>query len=153
VVIDTATCNATDVSGCAANHARIPVGEGPSAPLLDEGTWALYVLYGATDDEVAVAGTQACNAELTSGCGAHHGTIDVPAGTSTLALDPANDTIYAAVTGQPFASGNQVAVINGADCLEWGCGRLGLTGAGRRTSLLEFLGRYRSACGRPDARR
>jgi len=117
-VIDTATCNAADVSGCAAHHASIPLGgEYPNVPLLDEDTGSLYVVYGAKGDEIAVAGTQACNAEVTSGCASHHGTIEVPAGTATLALDPATDTIYAAVSGDPFSTGNQVVVINGADCV------------------------------------
>jgi DNA-binding beta-propeller fold protein YncE len=127
--IDTATCNAADVSGCAAHHASIPLGEYPNVPLLDGDTGALYVPYGAKGDEVAVAGTGACNAEVTSGCGAHRGTIEVPAGTATLALDPATDTIYAAVSGIPFASGNQVVVINGADCVGdmAGCGKVATT--------------------------
>jgi DNA-binding beta-propeller fold protein YncE len=128
-VIDTATCNAADVSGCAAHHASIPLGEYPDVPLLDEGTGSLYVPYGAKDDEIAVAGTRACNAEVASGCAAHRATIEVPAGTATLALDPATDTIYAAVSGQPFASGNQVAVINGAGCVGdmSGCGKVAAT--------------------------
>ena len=80
-VIDTATCNATDVSGCAAHHASIPVGgEYPNAPLLDEDTGSLYVSYGAKADKVAVAGTGACNAEVTSGCGAPRGNDRRPSG-------------------------------------------------------------------------
>jgi len=125
-VIDTATCNANDVSGCAAHHASIPVGEGPGVPLLDIDTGSLYVPYGAETDEVAVAGTGACNAEVTSGCGAPRGKIDVPPGTNSLALDPATDTVYGAVLGNPFGSGNQVVVINGAGCVSEmaSCGKL-----------------------------
>jgi DNA-binding beta-propeller fold protein YncE len=116
-VVNTATCNATNVSGCGAHHAGIRLGgNNPNTPLLDEGTGSLYVPYGAAADQVAVAGTEACNAEVTSGCGAHPSTIDVPQGTYTLALDAATDTIYAANTGLS-ASGNSVAVINGADCV------------------------------------
>jgi len=125
-VVDTATCNATDVSGCGAHHANIRLdGDNPNAPLLDEGTGSLYVPYGAAADQVAVAGTEECNAEVTSGCGAHPNTIDVPQGTYTLALDAATDTIYAANTG-PSASGNSVAVINGANCVGdmAGCGKV-----------------------------
>ncbi len=114
-VIDTAVCNATDFSGCGGHHASARIGgEYPNAPLLDEGTGALYVPYGATTDKVAVVATQACNAEVTSGCNVARGTIDVPEGTYSFALDPATDTLYGAVSGNPFASGNDVVVINGA---------------------------------------
>ena len=127
-VIDTATCNANDVSGCAAHHASIPVGEYPNVPLLDEGTGSLYVPYGAQADKVAVAGTGACNAEVTSGCGAPRGNIAVPPGTYSLALDAATDTVYGAVLG-PSRSGNQVVVINGAACVGEmaSCGNLAAT--------------------------
>ena len=129
-VINTATCNATDVAGCAAHHASIPLrGEYPNVPLLDGDTGSLYVSYGANADEVAVADTRACNAEVTSGCDSPRGTIEVPEGTYTLALDSATDTIYAANSGNPFASGNTVAVINGADCVGdmAGCGKVTAT--------------------------
>ena len=127
-VIDTATCNADDVSGCTARHASIPVGVYPNAPLLDEGTGALYVSYGAQADNVAVAGTGACNAEVTSGCGAPRGNITVLPGTYSLALDAATDTVYGTVLG-PSRSGNQVVVINGATCVGQmaGCGNLAAT--------------------------
>jgi len=126
VVVNTTTCNATDVSGCAAYHASIAIGEYPGIPLLDEGTGALYVPFGATTDEVAVADTQACNAEVTSGCSAPRGTIHLLPGTYNLALDAATGTVYAANSGDPFASGNTVSVINGANCLGTmaGCGKV-----------------------------
>ena len=127
-VIDTGTCSALDVSGCAAHHASIPVGEYPNAPLLDEGTGSLYVSYGAEADKLAVAGTGACNAEVTTGCGAPRGNIAVPPGTYSLALDAATDTVYGAVLG-PSRSGNQVVVINGAACVGEmaSCGKLAAT--------------------------
>ena len=129
-VINTATCDATDVAGCAGHHASIPLGgEYPNVPLLDGDTGSLYVSYGADADEVAVADTRACNAEVTSGCDSPRGTIDVPEGTYTLALDSATDTVYASNSGEPFASGNTVAVINGADCVGdmAGCGKVTAT--------------------------
>jgi DNA-binding beta-propeller fold protein YncE len=129
-VIDTTTCNATDVSGCASHHASIRVGgQSPFTPLLDKDTGSLYVPYGATTDKVAVIGTQACNAEIASGCGGPRGMIDVPEGTYSLALDPATDTVYGAVSGNPFASGNDVVVINGADCVGdmASCGKVAAT--------------------------
>jgi len=129
-VINTASCNATDVAGCAAHHASIPLrGEYPNVPLLDGDTGSLYVSYGANADEVAVADTRACNAEVTSGCRSPRGRIEVLEGTYTLALDAATDTIYAATSGNPFASGYTVAVINGASCVGdmAGCGKLAAT--------------------------
>jgi len=125
-VVDTATCNAADLSGCGAHHASIRLGgDDPNAPLLDEGTGSLYVPYGAAANEIAVANTQACNGEVTSGCGARTGTINVAQGTYTLALDAATDTIYATNTG-PSTSGDSVAVINGANCVGdmAGCGKV-----------------------------
>src|SRR5208283_1331902 len=124
-VINTAACNATDVSGCAVHHRSIPIGEYPNVPLLDEGTGSLYVSYGASAAAVAVADVQACNAEVTSGCGAPRGTIYVAPGTYNLALDPATGTVYASNSGY-YASGNTVAVINAADCVGdmAGCGKV-----------------------------
>jgi DNA-binding beta-propeller fold protein YncE len=47
-------------------------------------------------------------------------------GTYNLALDAATGTVYAANSGDPFASGNTVSVINGANCLGTmaGCGKV-----------------------------
>jgi hypothetical protein len=129
-MIDTATCNASDVSGCGGYHPSIRVdGEDPAVPLLDQDTGSLYVPYGAAADKVAVASTEACNGEVTSGCGERPNTIEVPQGTYTLALDAATDTIYGAVSGNPFASGNQVVVIDGSECVSdmAGCGKVAAT--------------------------
>ncbi|MGN6168498.1 MAG: YncE family protein, partial [Solirubrobacteraceae bacterium] len=124
-VINTASCNATDTSGCTKRPHMVKVGAGPGPPALNPATHTLYVAYGRTGNRVAVINAATCNATDTSGCGQTPAVVKVGTGTDILAVSVASDTIYA-----PASGGDTIAVINGAACNgsnHSGCGHLAAT--------------------------
>jgi DNA-binding beta-propeller fold protein YncE len=129
LVINTATCNARQTSGCAAAPATIAVGAFPGVPVLNPATHTVYVSYGDNANRIAVINAATCNATDTSGCGQVPGVVKVAQGTVNLSVSVKTDTIYAATTG--FSSpGHTAAVINGATCNgtdHTGCGHLAAT--------------------------
>ena len=129
-VINTATCNATDTTGCFGKVRTINVGAEPGAPVLNSLTKTLYLPYGTEADEIAVVNAATCNAELVSGCGQKPGIVNVGPGTDSLGVSVKTDTIYAPSAGAPFGSGTTVSVINGATCNgtdHVGCGKVAAT--------------------------
>ena len=129
-VINTATCNATDATGCFGNVRTINVGAEPGAPALNPDTRTLYLPYGTAANQIAVLNAATCNAEDVSGCGQKPGIVDVGPGTDSLGVSLKTDTIYAPSAGVPFASGTTVSVINGATCNgtdRVGCGKVAAT--------------------------
>ena len=129
-VINTATCNATNTTGCAQPPPLIKVGVAPGPPALNPATRSLYVPFGKINvfNKVAVINTATCNATNTTGCGQAPGVVTVGKNTFTVAVSVRTDTIYA-----PSGIGNTVAVINGATCNgtnHSGCGRLAATARG-----------------------
>ena len=132
-VINTATCNAGDTSGCAHHAPVIKVGPGPGPPALNARTRTLYVPFGAAADRVAVVNAATCNARHTTGCAQSPGIVKVGQGTFVLAVSAATDTVYgqnAGTSSSGFANGNTVFVINGATCNgthHSGCGHLAAT--------------------------
>jgi DNA-binding beta-propeller fold protein YncE len=132
-VINTATCNAEDTSGCAHPSPTLTVGPGPGPPALNPATRTLYVPYGINFSRVGVANAATCNATDTSGCGQAPAVVKVGQCTFTLAVSAATDTIYAPSAGSVASgctSGDTVAVINGATCNgtdHSGCGHLAAT--------------------------
>jgi len=129
LAIDTATCNATHTAGCAAPPASVQIGAFPNPPVLDPATHTVYVSYGDTANKIAVVNAAACNATDTAGCGQTPAVVGVGAGTHSLAVSVATDTIYGANTGRGF-DGDTVSVLNGATCRAGdmsGCGHLAAT--------------------------
>jgi DNA-binding beta-propeller fold protein YncE len=132
-VINTATCNAEDTSGCTRTSPVITVGPGPGPPALNAVTRTLYVPNGASGDRVAVVNAATCNATDTSGCGQAPAMVKVGQCTFTLAVSAATDTVYAPSAGSVASSctdGDTVSVINGAACNgtdHSGCGHLAAT--------------------------
>jgi DNA-binding beta-propeller fold protein YncE len=121
-VINTATCNATNTTGCTAATPKITTGSFPGAPVLDTLTHTLYAEYEANASRVAVINAATCNAQDTTGCGQHPASVAVAAGAFLIALSQATNTIYA-----PNFFGDAVSVINGATCDasdHSGCGHL-----------------------------
>jgi DNA-binding beta-propeller fold protein YncE len=114
-VIDTATCNAANTTGCAQHPPAIRIGASPNVPVINTATQTLYVSYGSNADRVAVVNTAACNATYTSGCGQTPAVVNVGAGTAVLGVSTATDTIYAPNSGSSFG-GDTMSVINGATC-------------------------------------
>ena len=131
-MIDTATCNAANTSGCAAVPPVIKVGVGPGPPVLNPATHSLYVPGGTNSSQVSVINAATCNAANTSGCGQTPGVVTVGPGTFSLAVSVKTDTIYAPSTGATMngLTGDTVGVINGATCNgsdHSGCGHLAAT--------------------------
>jgi DNA-binding beta-propeller fold protein YncE len=124
-VINTATCNAENTTGCRAHPPTIRIGRFPNAPAVNTATQTMYVSYGSTGNQVAVVNAATCNATDTSGCGQTPAVVKVGQGTFVLAVSAATDTVYG-----PNASSDTVAVINGASCNgtgHSGCGHLAAT--------------------------
>jgi DNA-binding beta-propeller fold protein YncE len=110
-VINTATCNAHVTTGCAARPPSIKIGVNPDVPAINPVTRTLYDAFGTTGNKVAVVNTATCNATDMSGCGQTPAVFKVGAGTATLAVSIATDTVYA-----PSVVPDTVSVINGATC-------------------------------------
>ena len=118
-VINTATCNAADTSGCAQPSPAITVGPGPGPPALNPVTRTLYVPYGMKGSRVGVVNAATCNATDTSGCGQVPAVVSVGQCTFSLAVSSATDTVYAPSAGSVASNctdGDTVPVINGATC-------------------------------------
>ena len=132
-VINTATCNAEDTSGCAHPAPAIKVGLFPGPPALNPVTRTLYVPDGATGNRVAVVNAATCNATDTSGCGQAPAVVKVGQCTFEVAISAVTDTVYAPSAGSAASgctSGHTVSVINGATCNgtdHSGCGHLAAT--------------------------
>jgi len=108
-VIDVASCNAANTSGCAP-VATIPVGTAPAALALDGANSTLYVA-NAGDGTLSLVDTATCNAGDTAGCGSMPATASVGDAPEALALDPVNGALFVADAGD-----NAVAVENTATC-------------------------------------
>ncbi len=139
-VIDGATCNSTDTSGCAHTH-TIAVGSGPTALAIDQATNTIYVP-NTNDNTVSVINGATCNGQVSSGCGQTPATIggvgNSPIGPTAVAVDEASDTVY--VTEPVNDNFGTLAMINGATCNgtnHAGCGQIPATVAvGARPSAL-----------------
>jgi YVTN family beta-propeller protein len=114
-VIDGATCNATETSGCAYTS-TVAAGPGAGAVAVNERTHTAYVANFNNDNPstVSVIDIATCNATNTSGCGQTPATVAVGAGPSALVVDQASNTVYVAF-GVNDSLGS-VALINGATC-------------------------------------
>lgn len=121
-VINAKTCNASDLSGCAHAPTTVADPEGPGTgiavnPLTD----TIYVAnagspYPSTAGHtVSVIDGTTCNATTTSGCHQILPTVTVGYQPTSVAVDPASDTIYVADAGIAQNS-NLVSVIDGATC-------------------------------------
>jgi YVTN family beta-propeller protein len=108
-VINAATCNATDTSGCQA-LATVSAGRGATVPAIDQATDTVYVPNGS-NDTVSVINGAVCNAQVTSGCGRVPATVTVGSGPGQATIDKASHTVYVG----NFTDGT-ISVINGATC-------------------------------------
>jgi DNA-binding beta-propeller fold protein YncE len=118
-VINAATCNAADRSGCRV-VAQATVGNSPIAAAVDEQSDTVYVTNG-NDGTVSVVDGARCNATITTGCGKPLATIKVGALPVAAAFNPATRTVYVA-----NLNGGSVSVINAAGCnavTTSGCGQ------------------------------
>jgi DNA-binding beta-propeller fold protein YncE len=111
LVINTATCNASDTAGCANPTPTVAIGANAFIPAINPATRTIYVPYGNEGNRVAVVNGADCNAEITSGCGQMPGVVKVGPGTNSLGVSQATDTIYV-----PSYPGDSISLINGATC-------------------------------------
>jgi len=99
-MIDSATCNATDLAGCPATPPpTVDVKAAPNYVAVDQATHTVYVTTIGThraQNGWAVFNADTCNASVQSGCGTLGRLIGDPIGPNAAEVDPANDTLYTA---------------------------------------------------------
>jgi DNA-binding beta-propeller fold protein YncE len=116
-VINGATCNAADTTGCAQAPQTPTLGPFDTSSggvAIDQATNTIYVADlqdGEKSGTVSVINGAVCNATTTTGCGHTPPTVTVGFGPSAIAFDPGNRTV--AVTN---IEDTRVSVINTATC-------------------------------------
>jgi DNA-binding beta-propeller fold protein YncE len=121
-VIDGATCNAHNHSGCNQTPPTIKVGNNPDGVAIDEATHTVYVT-NVSDNTVSVINEATCNARVTWGCRQVPPTVSVGVQPAVPAVDEATDTVYVP-NSNPGGPGS-ISVIDGATCnasVTTGCG-------------------------------
>jgi DNA-binding beta-propeller fold protein YncE len=123
-VINGATCDATDLSGCGRPAATITVGSGPDGVAVNDLTHTVYIANNADGDApgtVSVINDTTCNAVNTSGCGSLAATVAVGRAPLLAAINTTTDQIYVS----DYASA-AVSIIDGSTCnaeITTGCPR------------------------------
>jgi DNA-binding beta-propeller fold protein YncE len=113
-VIDGATCNGSDHSGCGHIAAFVKVGSAPSGVVVNDATNTVYVGNGVFNDtpgSVSIINTHACNGAHPGGCARHWPAVAVGRQPQQLALDAATNDVYVADDGSAA-----VSVIDGNSC-------------------------------------
>jgi DNA-binding beta-propeller fold protein YncE len=119
-VIDGATCDATNTTGCSQTPAAItlasypPIGSNPMGIAVDQVTDTIYTANIADAEHpgtVSVINGATCNGQDTSGCGQTPVTAPAGFGAGSIAVDRRTHDVY--VTNIEDTS---VSVINGATC-------------------------------------
>ena len=109
-VVNGATCNAHDSSGCGQTAATVNVGAGPFAIAIDQLTDTIYVANNE-DNTVSVIDGATCNGMQTTGGGQTPPTVTVGSAPTGVAVDQRTDTVYVGDGGA-----DAVSVIDGATC-------------------------------------
>ena len=115
-MIDTASCNAYRLAGCAQTPPQFTAGQYPDSVAVDTVTHTVYVANQGADGTgtVSVVGDRSCNATDQAGC-ADQRTLGVPGGEPDgILVNPINDTVY--VTTIVPSGPNLISVFNGATC-------------------------------------
>jgi len=125
-VIDGATCNAQNTSGCSHMPPTVKVGSNPVDLSLDQATDTVYVANwgNGTGTTVSVIDGRTCNGQVTSGCGQTPATVTIGTAPAGVLVDEPADTVYAATVAPSGAEA--VWVIDGATCnatTASGCGQ------------------------------
>ena len=119
-VINGATCDAANTTGCGQTPATVtlapnpPIGSNPLGIAVDQATNTIYtanIADGEYAGTVSVINGATCNGQDTSGCGQTPATAPAGFGANSVAIDPTTNQVY--VTNQEDTS---VSMIDGAAC-------------------------------------
>jgi DNA-binding beta-propeller fold protein YncE len=113
-LINGATCNGTDQSGCGSLAATVPVGLGPFAAAVNDQTHTVYVTNNADGDSpgtVSVINGATCNASVTAGCSGPFPTAAVGRSPLLIGINHQTDTVYVS----DFSSAS-VSALDGSTC-------------------------------------
>ena len=123
-VINGATCNATDRSGCT-----------PTSTLLADPSGPATVGPAAVGPAGVRLDSATCQEQAAPGCGGTVKTVHVGTFPDGIAVDPVTDTVYVTNQGDsPSHPGHTVSVLDGATCngvQSAGCGRVATLQVGR----------------------
>ncbi|MGO8960934.1 MAG: YncE family protein [Streptosporangiaceae bacterium] len=92
-VVNGATCNAQNTSGCGQTPPTTPAGSAPVAIAMDQAVGTVYVA-NIDDNTLSMINKAACNAKVTSGCGKTPPVVHVGAEPDGVAVDNITGTIY-----------------------------------------------------------
>jgi DNA-binding beta-propeller fold protein YncE len=98
-VINGATCNGTDTTGCARRFRTMATGRAPVLAAVDTRTGTLYVTASASASVSILKGSR-CNAIVTSGCGRAPREQAVGSDPGDVIINPDTRTVYVASTFQ-----------------------------------------------------
>jgi len=124
-VINGATCDAADTSGCYGSHATVTVGDLPVGVAVDESDHTVYVANNANGDapgSLSVIDTSTCNGAVTSGCGQTPHVMSTGRAPYTVALDKTSHALYVADVNDATISVLQGAFCNATN--QAGCGQV-----------------------------
>jgi YVTN family beta-propeller protein len=109
-VIDGATCDGTNMTGCGQHTATIHVGPGPNGVAVNPLTNTVYVANGESNT-VSVIDGDTCNASATGGCAQSPQTVVVGNSPYPIDVDQRTDTVYVGNLGD-----STMSVIDGSAC-------------------------------------
>ena len=109
-VIDGASCNGSNGSGCGRAPRTITVGSGAFWAAVDQASDTVYVANN-NDGTVSVINGARCNASVTTGCGSTPPTVTTGANPQFVAVDPSSGTVFAVNQGD-----NTLSAINTRTC-------------------------------------
>jgi YVTN family beta-propeller protein len=109
-VIDAATCNAIDTTGCRRVPPALATGFDAGGEALDPSTDTVYAT-SQNNGTVTVLNGGTCNAVITLGCSDYAPTIPVGNGPQPIAVDPSTGTVY---VGSQYD--DTVSVVNAVVC-------------------------------------
>jgi YVTN family beta-propeller protein len=115
-VINGATCNSRNTSGCKNTPPAVPVGSGPVDAAVNQATDTIYVANwgNGSGTTLSVINGRTCNGQVTSGCRQVPATVTLGTAPAGVIVDQSTDTIYAGTVAPSGAEA--VWVINGATC-------------------------------------
>lgn len=119
-IIDGATCNSSNTSGCSQSQPTTAVGNVPQQIVVDETNNTIYVV-NQDDGTVSVINGVHCNSTDTSGCNQSWPTVTVGNSPQALSLNPNNHTVYVTNTADDTVSVIDGNICNGTNAS--GCGQ------------------------------